>query len=79
MVTPEQACPTVTQVMRRCANQSCHRNLAEGCNGTLCERCRTRMKKRQDKAKKKYKLEPRQLLVRPGTVGQKAASDNSRP
>ncbi|KAI0711145.1 hypothetical protein C8T65DRAFT_829463 [Cerioporus squamosus] len=48
----------------QCGNKSCKRVLPNGGSGSLCERCRERLKKKQAKAKHRYKLEPKTLLRR---------------
>ncbi|KAI0635270.1 hypothetical protein C8Q77DRAFT_693713 [Trametes polyzona] len=55
-----------------CSNKNCRRPLAASAVGALCERCKERLKKKQVKAKHRFKLEPKSLLgrsasVRPGT------------
>ncbi|OSX63459.1 hypothetical protein POSPLADRAFT_1139796 [Postia placenta MAD-698-R-SB12] len=46
-----------------CGNKSCHRSLPANYAGTLCARCKERLKKKQAKVKQRFKLEPRKLLV----------------
>ncbi|PBK94825.1 hypothetical protein ARMGADRAFT_1011701 [Armillaria gallica] len=49
---------------RACANnKSCNRTIPGNVQGTLCEKCKIRIKKHQAKAKQKYKLEPRKAIV----------------
>lgn len=48
----------------QCSNKTCKRILPAGMAGSLCERCRERLKKKQVKAKQRFKLEPKALLRR---------------
>ncbi|KAF5383235.1 hypothetical protein D9615_004919 [Tricholomella constricta] len=61
---------------RACAKKTCRRTIAAGASGTLCERCRARMKRHQAKARQRFKLEPRKsvLMAREGS-----AASGSRP
>ncbi|PCH44922.1 hypothetical protein WOLCODRAFT_165497 [Wolfiporia cocos MD-104 SS10] len=56
--------PTVqsAQEVRACSSTTCHRTLPSGTAGTLCARCKERLKKKQSKAKQRFRLEPRRLL-----------------
>ncbi|KAK0473753.1 hypothetical protein IW261DRAFT_1503266 [Armillaria novae-zelandiae] len=54
---------TATLPARACANKSCNRTIPGNIQGTLCEKCKIRIKKHQAKAKQKYKLEPRKAIV----------------
>ncbi|KAF8838408.1 hypothetical protein BDN67DRAFT_95359 [Paxillus ammoniavirescens] len=53
-----------SQRERQC--HMCHRSLAASVNGTICERCRTKLKKRSAKVKQRFKLEPRKAAIRVG-------------
>ncbi|KAH9962265.1 hypothetical protein BC827DRAFT_1199999 [Russula dissimulans] len=44
---------------RVCSSEACRRRLPNGAQGSLCERCKTRLKKRQEKTRLRLKLEPR--------------------
>lgn len=44
---------------RPCSSEGCRRRLPIGALGSLCERCKTRLKRRQEKTKLRLKLEPR--------------------
>lgn len=44
---------------RLCSSEACRRRLPNGASGTLCERCKTRLKRRQEKTKLRLRLEPR--------------------
>lgn len=44
---------------RSCSSEGCRRRLPNGALGSLCERCKTRLKKRQERTKLRLKLEPR--------------------
>ncbi|EJF63775.1 hypothetical protein DICSQDRAFT_179027 [Dichomitus squalens LYAD-421 SS1] len=48
----------------QCSNKTCKRIVPSGSTGSLCERCRERLKKKQAKAKHRFKLEPKALLGR---------------
>ncbi|KAH9926696.1 uncharacterized protein B0H18DRAFT_1005159 [Fomitopsis serialis] len=48
-------------VQAMCSNQKCHRPLSANHNGSLCIRCKERLRKRSEKAKQRFKLEPRKL------------------
>ncbi|KAI9063536.1 hypothetical protein FKP32DRAFT_1757971 [Trametes sanguinea] len=56
---------TISSERVPCTNKNCKRLLPLGQQGTLCSRCKDRVKKRQAKAKFRFKLEPRSLLARP--------------
>ncbi|KZT70517.1 hypothetical protein DAEQUDRAFT_725449 [Daedalea quercina L-15889] len=70
----ESSGPTDAMTQAICSNQKCHRPLPANHNGSLCARCRERLRKRSDKAKHRFKLEPRKL-VRKASVG--AAHDEA--
>ncbi|TCD68768.1 hypothetical protein EIP91_009914 [Steccherinum ochraceum] len=59
-----------------CGNKTCHRVLLPNATGTLCERCREKMKKKQAKAKQRFKLEPKKNSI-PAKVG--ASGDGDPP
>jgi hypothetical protein len=44
---------------RPCSSEGCRRRLPNGALGSLCERCKTRLKRRQERTKLRLKLEPR--------------------
>jgi hypothetical protein len=44
---------------RVCSSEGCRRRLPNGALGSLCERCKMRLKRRQEKTKLRLKLEPR--------------------
>ena len=44
---------------RLCPSEGCRRRLLNGAVGSLCERCKIRLKRRQEKTKLRLKLEPR--------------------
>ena len=44
---------------RLCSSDACRRRLSNGASGLLCERCKIRLKKRQEKTKLRLRLEPR--------------------
>ncbi|KAF7309789.1 WD-REPEATS-REGION domain-containing protein [Mycena indigotica] len=46
---------------RRCGNHSCHRILPIGAASSLCDKCRSRMKKRQAVTKQRFRLEPKKV------------------
>ncbi|EIN08733.1 hypothetical protein PUNSTDRAFT_143467 [Punctularia strigosozonata HHB-11173 SS5] len=46
-----------------CGNKLCSRPLPANAVGTLCNKCKARLKKRQTKAKQKFHLEPRRAIV----------------
>ncbi|OBZ78430.1 hypothetical protein A0H81_02394 [Grifola frondosa] len=50
-----------------CSNKTCHRTLPAHTAGAMCERCKERLRKRQIKAKQRFKLEPKKLLGRTGS------------
>ncbi|OCH87358.1 hypothetical protein OBBRIDRAFT_796287 [Obba rivulosa] len=47
-----------------CTNPSCHRTVTPQTVGSLCARCKERLRKKQAKAKQRFRLEPRALLGR---------------
>ncbi len=59
--------PALYQV--QCGNKSCKRMVPNAGSGSLCERCRERLKKKQAKAKHRFKLEPKTLLGRSSSDG----------
>jgi len=44
---------------RLCSGDACRRRLSNGASGLLCERCKIRLKKRQEKTRLRLRLEPR--------------------
>ena len=44
---------------RPCSGEGCRRRLPNGALGSLCERCKTRLKRRQERTKLRLRLEPR--------------------
>jgi hypothetical protein len=44
---------------RTCSSEACRRRLPNGTSGSLCERCKIRLKRRQEKTRLRLKLEPR--------------------
>ena len=58
-----------------CSGKNCKRALPEGSSGTLCERCRERLKKKQAQAKHRFKLEPRTLIGRTISTGESVHAD----
>jgi hypothetical protein len=48
---------------RPCSNRSCDRTIPAETEATICERCRTRMKKHRIKVKQRFKLEPRKATA----------------
>ena len=46
-----------------CGNKTCHRPLGPNPAGTLCDRCKDRMKKKAMKVKQRFKLEPKRLVA----------------
>lgn len=53
---------------QHCSNKACHRLLAPNLSGTLCDRCKERLKKRAMKVKQRFRLEPRKLAKSGGTA-----------
>ncbi|KZT10346.1 uncharacterized protein LAESUDRAFT_721683 [Laetiporus sulphureus 93-53] len=51
--------------IKLCGSKSCHRQLPSNASGSLCSRCRDRLKKKRVKVKQRFHLEPRSLLSRP--------------
>ncbi|KAG5642474.1 hypothetical protein DXG03_002752 [Asterophora parasitica] len=58
-VTLREGQPTA----RPCAKKTCPRTLPSGTSGTLCERCKARIKRHQAKARQRFKLEPRKSVL----------------
>ena len=56
--------PRFAYLQAQCGNKTCKRTVPYGAAGSLCERCRERLKKKQAKAKHRFKLEPKALLRR---------------
>ncbi|KAI0746893.1 hypothetical protein C8Q80DRAFT_804308 [Daedaleopsis nitida] len=58
--------PTVSAASEKahCSNKHCKRVLPVDSSGTLCERCRERLKKKQAQAKHRFRLEPKALVGR---------------
>jgi len=48
-------------VQAMCSNQKCRRPLSANHHGSLCAHCKERLKKRSEKAKQRFRLEPRKL------------------
>ncbi|KAI0827030.1 hypothetical protein BC628DRAFT_192741 [Trametes gibbosa] len=61
-----------------CSNKNCRRVLPAGSAGVLCDRCKERLKKRQARAKHRFKLEPKSLLGR-AAGGQPTTSGPTAP
>lgn len=61
-----------------CSNKNCKRLLSAGCSGSLCDRCKERLKKKQAKAKHRFKLEPKSLLGRSASA-QPSGSGSATP
>lgn len=64
--------PVLTRSFEQvCGNKTCHRVLPANALGNLCERCREKVKKKQAKAKQRFKLEPKKsnIVVKSGPVG----------
>ena len=59
----------------QCSKKSCKRLLPANTSGSLCDRCKERLKKKQAQAKFRFKLEPKSLVKRP--VGTQASSASS--
>ncbi|KAI0674406.1 hypothetical protein C8Q78DRAFT_1014550 [Trametes maxima] len=71
VMTPEvvQEAVPVSEERTPCGNaKHCKRLLPPGTTGSLCERCKERLKKKQAKAKHRFKLEPKSLLGRSASV-----------
>ncbi|TFK47485.1 hypothetical protein OE88DRAFT_761139 [Heliocybe sulcata] len=56
---PHHSASEVQSASRQCSNKSCHRTLPAETQGTLCEKCKQRMKKKLAKTKQRHKLEPK--------------------
>ncbi|OSD08132.1 hypothetical protein PYCCODRAFT_1456033 [Trametes coccinea BRFM310] len=56
---------TISPERAPCTNKNCKRLVPLGHHGSLCSRCKDRVKRKQVKAKFRFKLEPRSLLARP--------------
>ncbi|KAH9896961.1 hypothetical protein C8Q73DRAFT_687934 [Cubamyces lactineus] len=69
--------PAVPAAVERaqCSKKSCKRLLPVNTSGSLCDRCKERLKKKQAQAKFRFKLEPKSLVKRP--VGTKESSASS--
>ncbi|TFY54212.1 hypothetical protein EVJ58_g8993 [Rhodofomes roseus] len=65
----------MTQVV--CGNQKCRRPLSATHHGGLCARCRERLKKRSEKAKHRFRLEPRRLVGKAGATADDRGSVES--
>ncbi|KAJ7116825.1 hypothetical protein C8R43DRAFT_1038242 [Mycena crocata] len=48
---------------RLCGSKTCNRALVSGTPGPLCDKCRTKMKKRQVVTKQRFKLEPKKTAM----------------
>ncbi|KAJ7269343.1 hypothetical protein B0H12DRAFT_33564 [Mycena haematopus] len=46
-----------------CAGKTCSRALPTGTSSLLCEKCRSKMKRRQATTKQRFKLEPKKILA----------------
>ncbi|KAJ7508712.1 hypothetical protein B0H11DRAFT_1966401 [Mycena galericulata] len=55
--------PTAAEApsQRLCGSKACNRPLVGSAGGLLCEKCRTKMKKRQTMTKQRFKLEPKKI------------------
>lgn len=43
--------------------------LSPGASGSICDKCKEKVKKKQAKVKQRYKLEPKKVSVKAGQVG----------
>jgi hypothetical protein len=48
---------------RLCSSESCRRQILAEVQGAMCERCKTRLKRRLEKTKRRLKLEPRKTRL----------------
>ncbi|THH09620.1 hypothetical protein EW146_g8635 [Bondarzewia mesenterica] len=56
--------PTQPHVKQRaCASENCHRKMSGSGGGTLCDRCKTRIRKKQERTKHRLRLEPRKVVA----------------
>ncbi|KAI0360577.1 hypothetical protein OH77DRAFT_1418542 [Trametes cingulata] len=60
--------PAVADKQAPCSNKHCKRLLSASSSASLCDRCKERLKKKQAKAKHRFKLEPKSLLGRSVTA-----------
>ncbi|GLB38951.1 hypothetical protein LshimejAT787_0601130 [Lyophyllum shimeji] len=67
--------PSLAQPSARpCANKACHRTIPAGAVGTLCEKCRARIKRHQAKTRQRFKLEPRKSML----IGRESSTGRSK-
>ncbi|KAI0064984.1 hypothetical protein BV25DRAFT_1822764 [Artomyces pyxidatus] len=66
------AVPSETK-SRLCSSGACHRRIPSDTPGTVCERCRIRFKKHQERAKIRYRLQPKKSLAARSGSGQPSA------
>lgn len=60
----EQRPPTPQASSQRvCGSKTCNRALPSGAGSPLCEKCRTKMKKRQAMTKQRFRLEPKKIVA----------------
>ncbi|KAF9525214.1 hypothetical protein CPB83DRAFT_838329 [Crepidotus variabilis] len=55
--------PETHSQFRVCNNGSCHRSLPSASASSICEKCKTKFKKKQDRAKLKFKLVPKPSAI----------------
>lgn len=71
---------TIDWIQRPCSNKSCHRALSVDVHGSLCDKCRLRIKKRQAKTKQRFKLEPKKLASVPAVEeGAPSLEEDDKP
>ncbi|KAJ7109820.1 hypothetical protein C8R44DRAFT_800634 [Mycena epipterygia] len=65
----EQRPPTPQASSQRvCGSKTCNRALPSDAGGPLCEKCRTKMKKRQAMTKQRFRLEPKKIVATKSTT-----------
>lgn len=68
--------PTETKAeSRTCGSKSCSRTIPSDMLGSVCEKCRNKIKRHQAQAKQKFKLEPKKMIHARAVVGTKESEE----
>ncbi|KAJ7024383.1 hypothetical protein C8F04DRAFT_1131746 [Mycena alexandri] len=55
--------PPPSTYHRLCGMNKCNRELPSGTTGSMCDKCRTKIKRRQATTKQRFRLEPKKIIV----------------
>lgn len=67
-LAPAPAPDASSSSQRLCGSKTCSRALTCGAAGPLCDKCRSKMKRRQAMTKQRFKLEPKKITVAKSAV-----------